>query len=67
MFLNFINELPDGYRAAFNLYEIEGYSHKEIAEMLGCSPVTVRTQLFKAKQALKKKIENYLKNNLETL
>lgn len=65
--LNFVNELPEGYRAAFNLYEIEGYSHKEIAEMLGCSPVTVRTQLFKAKQALKKKIENYLKNNLEIL
>ena len=43
MLLNFINELPDGYRAAFNLYEIEGYSHKEIAEMLGCSPVTVNT------------------------
>lgn len=67
LLLTFINELPDGYRAAFNLYEIDGYSHKEIAEMLGCTPVTVRTQLHKAKLSLKKKIETHLKNDLEVL
>lgn len=67
LLLRFIEELPDGYRTAFNLYEIDGYSHKEIAEMLGCSPVTVRTQLFKAKEQLKRKIEKHLKNKNEIL
>jgi len=67
LLLRFISELPDGYRAAFNMYEIDGYSHKEIAAMLGCSPVTVRTQLHKAKLTLRKKIENHLKNDLEVL
>ncbi len=67
LLLQFVRELPDGYRAAFNLYEIDGYSHKEIAEMLGCSPVTVRTQLHKAKLTLRKKIEEHLKNDLEVL
>lgn len=67
LLLRFIEELPDGYRTAFNLYEIDGYSHKEIAEMLGCAPVTVRTQLFKAKENLKRKIEEHLKNKNEIL
>ncbi|MBQ7489953.1 MAG: RNA polymerase sigma factor [Bacteroidales bacterium] len=67
LLLGFIEELPDGYRTAFNLYEIDGYSHKEIAEMLGCAPVTVRTQLFKAKENLKKRIEQHLKNKNEIL
>lgn len=67
LLLGFIEELPDGYRTAFNLYEIDGYSHKEIAEMLGCAPVTVRTQLFKAKESLKKRIEQHLKNKNEIL
>lgn len=67
LLLGFINELPAGYRMAFNMYEIDGYSHKEIAEMLGCSPVTVRSQLFKAKEQLRKKIEQHLNNKFEIL
>jgi RNA polymerase sigma-70 factor, ECF subfamily len=51
-----ILELPDGYRTVFNLYAIEGYGHREIAEALGITESTSRSQLFKAKQLLKRKI-----------
>ena len=50
----FIAGLPNGYRTVFNLSVIEGYSHLEIASMLGISESTSRTQLFKAKALLKK-------------
>ena len=53
-----IVELPTGYRAVFNLYVVEGYTHEEIAKMLGISENTSRSQLFKAKSLLRKKIEN---------
>jgi len=55
-----IQQLPRGYRIVFNLYVIEGYSHKEIAEMLGVSTNTTKTQLFKAKAALRKQLEQQL-------
>lgn len=51
-----ILDLPDGYRTIFNLYVIEGYDHGEIAGLLGISENTSRSQLFKAKQLLKRKI-----------
>lgn len=65
LLLKFISELPDGYRTVFNLFEIDGYSHLEISEMTGSSYSTVRSQLFKAKQSLKKKIEKYLAEIIE--
>jgi RNA polymerase sigma factor (sigma-70 family) len=52
--LKIIHNLPEGYRLVFNLYEIEGYSHKEIAEMLGVSINTSKSQLMKAKRSLQK-------------
>ena len=52
-----VQKLPAGYRSVFNLYVIEGYSHKEIAEMLGISVGTSKSQLFKAKKILKSEIE----------
>lgn len=52
-----ILELPPGYRTVFNLNVIEGYDHHEIAEMLNIAESTSRSQLFKAKQLLKRKIE----------
>jgi RNA polymerase sigma-70 factor, ECF subfamily len=52
--LDLIIQLPDGYRTVFNLYVIEGYSHSEIAELLGVSESTSKSQLFKAKRALRK-------------
>lgn len=50
--LGIISKLPEGKRVVFNLYVIEGYSHKEIAEMLGINEGTSKSQLGRAKQAL---------------
>jgi RNA polymerase sigma factor (sigma-70 family) len=47
-----IGELPDGYRAVLTLYEIEGFSHAEIANMLDISVNTSKSQLHKAKRVL---------------
>lgn len=47
-----IRLLPDGYRAVISLYLLEGYDHEEIAEILGISHNTVRTQYVRAKQKL---------------
>ncbi len=54
--LKVIQSLPEGYRLIFNLYEIEGYTHKEIGEMLGISINTSKSQLMKAKRYLQKKL-----------
>ncbi|OFX47064.1 MAG: hypothetical protein A2046_11860 [Bacteroidetes bacterium GWA2_30_7] len=55
--LKLVKELPDGKRMIFNLYVYEGYSHKEIAEMLNINEGTSKGQLSKAKQMLKDKLE----------
>ncbi|PCJ63654.1 MAG: hypothetical protein COA58_15685 [Bacteroidetes bacterium] len=57
--LSILQELPDGYRTVFNLYAIEGYSHKEIGKMLGVTDVTSRTQYSRAKQYLIKLLAKY--------
>ncbi len=57
--LRVIQALPDGYRTVFNLYEIEGYQHKEIAEMLGISVSTSKTQLLHSKRLLQKRLADY--------
>ncbi len=54
--LKMIQELPTGCKMIFNLYAIEGYSHKEIAEMLEISEGTSKSQLSRAKMLLQKKI-----------
>ena len=59
--LKLIQELPDGYRMVFNLYVIEGYSHKEIADQLGIGESTSRSQLVKARSLLKDKLLNLIK------
>ncbi|NQU35654.1 MAG: sigma-70 family RNA polymerase sigma factor [Bacteroidetes bacterium] len=51
-----VNELSEGSRVVFNLFTIEGYSHKEIAEILNVSESTSKTQLRRAKISLKKKL-----------
>ena len=51
--LHSINQLPDGYRMVFNLYAIEGMSHKEISEQLDIKESTSRSQLVKARKFLK--------------
>ncbi|MCF8713870.1 RNA polymerase sigma factor [Joostella atrarenae] len=55
--LKLIQELPDRYRLTFNLYVLDGYSHKEIAEMLSISEGTSKSNLARAKMALRNKIE----------
>lgn len=57
--LKILNKLPDGYKTVFNLYAIEGYSHKEIGEMLGVTEVTSRTQYSRAKKQLVKLLAKY--------
>jgi len=49
--------LSPGYRTIFNLIEIEGYMHQEVAEMLGITVGTSKSQLFKAKSELKRKLQ----------
>ena len=52
-----IAELPAGFRTVFNMYVVEGYSHQEIAEALGISVVTSRSQLLRARAILQSKIK----------
>lgn len=54
--LNLISLLPDGYKIVFNLFAIEGYSHKEIAEVLKIEESTSRSQLAKARRILQIKV-----------
>ncbi len=57
MLIRLIQQLPDGYRTVFNMYVIEGYSHKEIAAKLEISEATSKSQLSRAKAALRKMLE----------
>jgi RNA polymerase sigma factor (sigma-70 family) len=58
--INIIQQLSPGYRTVFNLYVVEGYSHKEIGELLGISEGTSKSQLARAKSVLQKKVAQYL-------
>jgi RNA polymerase sigma-70 factor (ECF subfamily) len=55
--LKLVASLPDGYRAVFNMYAIEGFSHAEIGEVLGISENTSKSQLFKARKWLQSKLD----------
>lgn len=59
--LKLIAELPNGYKVVFNLYAIEGFSHKEIAAALDIQESTSRSQLVKARKLLQQKIINLQK------
>lgn len=54
--MNLIQELPIGFRTVFNLFAIEGYSHKEISEMMNITESTSRSQYTRAKQLLQRRI-----------
>lgn len=54
--MQLVKELPPGFRMVFNLFAIEGYSHKEIGEMLNITESTSRSQYTRARQMLQKKI-----------
>jgi RNA polymerase sigma factor (sigma-70 family) len=55
--MGIIQQLPDRYRMVFNLYVIDGYSHKEIAEMLSITDGTSKSNLARARIILKEKVE----------
>ena len=57
--LNLIHELPDRYRMVFNLYVLDGYSHREISEMLHIAEGTSKSNLARARAILKQKIEEH--------
>ena len=58
--LKIIQQLPDRYRQVFNLYALDGFSHKEIAEIMNISTGTSKSNLARARVILKEKIENSL-------
>lgn len=60
--LQLVQELPDRYRLVFNLYVLDDYSHKEIAEMLDITVGTSKSNLARAKMILKQKIESVHEN-----
>lgn len=63
--LKLIQELPDRYRLVFNLYVLDGYSHREIASLLDITEGTSKSNLARAKIILKEKIENLSSDHKE--
>jgi len=55
--MKYLQKLPPGYRTVFNLYAIEGFSHEEIADQLSISIGTSKSQLFKAREFLKRMLD----------
>ena len=63
--LSLVQELSPGYRTVFNMYVVEGYTHKEIAEMLGISEGTSKSQLSRAKVILQEMLKKFLDHKNE--
>ena len=61
--LKIVQELPDRYRLVFSMYVMDGYQHKEIAELLGISDGTSKSNLARARIILKNKVEDYNAKN----
>jgi RNA polymerase sigma factor (sigma-70 family) len=57
--INAIRELSPGYRTVFNMYAVEGYTHKEIGELLGISTGTSKSQYSAARKSLQKKLNMF--------
>ena len=62
--MELLERLPTGYRTVFNLYAIEGYKHEEIAEMLGISENTSKSQLSRARAMLQRWLNDLNKDSL---
>lgn len=65
--LKLIQELPIGYRTVFNLYAIEGFSHKEIGDMLEISEGTSKSQLARARGILQQKVNDLFNNEKKNI
>jgi RNA polymerase sigma-70 factor (ECF subfamily) len=63
--VNLIQDLPNGYRTVFNLNVIEGYTHKEIGQMLNISDNTSKSQLTRARSILQKKVIAMMKKKVK--
>jgi RNA polymerase sigma-70 factor, ECF subfamily len=57
-----IDQLPDGYRQIFILHDVQGYEHKEIANILGCSIGNSKSQLFKARLRLRELLQEAVRS-----
>jgi RNA polymerase sigma-70 factor (ECF subfamily) len=62
--IKLMDQLPEGYKTILNLYAIEEYSHKEIAEILHIKEATSRSQYFKAKKAFQKILLETMKDEI---
>ena len=58
--MELVQQLSPGYRTVFNMYVVEGYTHKEIGDMLGISEGTSKSQLSRAKVILQQKVKKFL-------
>lgn len=65
--MNLVQNLPDGYRMVFNLYVFDDYTHKEIAQMLGISEGTSKSQLARARKFLQNKIFELKQNKIDII
>ena len=63
--MSMIRELTPQYRLVFNLYAIEGYSHKEISKMLNISEGTSKSNLSRARSILQEKVKEYYKQEIK--
>jgi RNA polymerase sigma-70 factor (ECF subfamily) len=61
-----IHSLPEGYKTVFLLYVLDDFSHKEIAEMLGITEGTSKSQLSRAREMLKTRVVQYCSSKTET-
>ena len=61
--MRMVSGLPEAKRVIFNLFCVEGYSHKEIAQMLDIKEKTSSSLLFKAREQLAENVRNYIKTN----
>jgi RNA polymerase sigma-70 factor, ECF subfamily len=59
-----VSRLPAGYRSIYQMFDVEGYSHEEIAERLGIAPGTSKSQLFHARRSLRAFLEPRLAPSL---
>lgn len=59
--LGVVNSLPDGYRMVFNMFAVEGFKHREIAEMLGIDINTSKTQFMRARNLVIRKLNDLRK------
>lgn len=64
--IKLVQQLSPGYRTVFNMYVVEGYTHKQIAELLGISEGTSKSQLSRAKQILQDMVRTYIEKRKQT-